>query len=172
VSSPQSWILRLGKRREWERRLLAEFLRKEYPTTPYATNVRLGSIPPEFISRTLTPAQARQFSRFKRYCDGVIFLPDKSIIVEAKMRADPGIVTMLELYKKLFQETPDLKERWDLPIEMMLVYSIEDPVTVQLAREHNVRAIQYVPSWLWEYLKSIAPYKREGSLPSGGRASI
>jgi len=157
--------LRAGKRREWERRLLQEFLRKEYPTTPYATNVRLGAIPAELFSRPLTPAQARQLSRLKRFCDAVVFLPGKSIILEAKMRCHPGIVTMLELYKKLFQETPDLKERWEVPIELMLVYAIEDPVTVQLAREHGVRVIQHVPTWLDEYLKSIAPRMREGSLP-------
>ena len=145
---------------------MTEFLRKEYPTTPYSTNVRLGSIPLEFVARPLTSEQARQLSRLKRYCDAVIFLPDRTIIVEAKMRAEPGIVTLLALYRRLFKETPDLRERWGLPLEMMLLYAVEDPVTIEFAREVGIRAVQYRPEWIEEWLASVSVRKREATLTS------
>jgi len=82
------------------------------------------------------------------------------------MRAEPGIVTLLVLYRRLFRETPDLRERWDLPLEMMLVYAIEDPVTIEMAREAQIRAVQYQPTWLDSWLASVSVRKREGTLAS------
>jgi len=82
------------------------------------------------------------------------------------MRAEPGTVTLLLLYRRLFLETPDLKERWDLPLEMMFVYAVEDPVTVELARERGIRVVQYQPDWLDQWLASVSVRKREATLES------
>jgi len=160
MTTEAGYVLRIGKRQQWERRLLGEFLRKEFPTTPYSTNVRLGALPPEYEARPLTAAQARLLNPKKRFADGLIYLPDKTILIEAKMKMHPGIISLLELYKKLFQETPDLRERWNLTIEMMLVYVVEDPPTTQQAREHGIRCIQHVPSWIKEWVQTLESRRR------------
>ncbi len=149
-----------------EQRLLSEFLAREYPTTPHMTRVRLGSVVPEEISETSLGRGVHLFRVFKRWADGLILLSDKTIIIEAKIRLEPGVITKLELYHKLFQETPEFKDRWHRPIEEMLVFAVEDPVTIQLAREHKIRAVEFHPPWVDDYLRILHPREREAPLAS------
>ena len=160
-----------NNRRDWqprEQRLLSEFFAREYPTTPVATRVRLGSIEPELVTESLSEPERRMIRVFKRWADGLIFLPDKTIIVEAKIRLDPGVISKLEIYRRLFFETPEYKDRWTLPVELMLVFAIEDPVTIELAREKGIRCIPFRPEWVPEYLRLLTP--RERRAPRVARA--
>ena len=90
----------------------------------------------------------------------MILLPDKTIIVEAKIRLDPGVISKLEIYRRLFLETPEYKDRWRLPLELMLVYAIEDPVTIELAREKGMRCVPFRPPWISDYLRLLSPRER------------
>ncbi len=99
---------------------------------------------------------------FKRYADAIVLTPGKTIIVEAKIRLNPGVISYLDLYARLFKETLEFKERWNLPIEKMLVFAIEDPVTIELARQNGIRAVPFQPPWIRDYLKLLTPRERRG----------
>jgi len=158
----------ISSRRNWqprEQRLLSEFLAKEYPTTPYVTRIRLGSVRPELITESLEPAERKMLYVTKRWADAIILLKGKTILIEAAIRSDPGDISKLELYKKLFYETPELADRTNMPLDLMLVYAIEDPVVIELARDKGIRCVPFRPPWISDYLKLLAPRERRAPRP-------
>jgi len=160
----------MAQKRDWqprEQRLVSEFLFKEYPTTPYMTRVRLGSYAADLDPVQLAPAEIRMLTVRKRWADALILLKEKTIIVEGAIRSDPGDISKLEIYARLFVKTPEFKDRWTLPLELMLIYAIEDPVAVELAREKGIRCIPFRPDWIDDYLRLLAG--RERRAPKAAR---
>lgn len=157
----------MAEKRSWqarEMRLVAEYMAQTYPNVETRTRVRVGSIHPELHPETLSAAERRAVGVWRRWADAVVFLPNKIILIEAAIRPSPGDISQLELYMHLLPKTPELAEHKHKPIEMVLLYALEDPVIVSLARERNISVVYFHPGWIDDYLKALYPRERRAPL--------
>jgi len=126
---------------------------------------RLGSYAPEEYEKILKPEELRILGLFRRWADAVYITEDTVYIIEAMIRADPKKIGQLELYLKLVPHTPELKPYLKgRKIQGVLLYCIEDPVMVAMAREKGFLCVKYVPEWLPDYLRLLLPRER---VPAG-----
>ena len=143
--------------------MLSEWLVKTQKGKRWMTRVRLGSPRPEVPLPTMSSEEIAMVGVWRRWADAIVLEDDRVTIVEAAIRPDPGKISQLELYRLLLPQTPELEPWRGLPIEMILLYAIEDPATVLLARQKGIRCIEYKPSWLPAYMETLMPRERRGS---------
>lgn len=144
--------------------MLAEFIRERYPDRRHMTRVRLGRSPSQLIRPDMAPEEVRMIGVWRRWADAIVFDGRKLILIEAAIRPDPGYISKLELYADLIPETPELMQYAGWPVVKLLVYAIEDPAVLKLAKRHGVRTAKYVPSWMPSYLRLLFPRERRSSL--------
>ena len=153
------------QKRSWQPRemqMLAEWLTKTQKNKRWQMRVRLGSPRPAVPRPEMSPEEAAMVGSWRRWADAVILEDDKVTIVESAIRPQPGKISQLELYALLLPHTPELTAWRGLKIEMILLYAIEDPATILLARQKGIRCIEYKPSWLPAYLETLMPRERRG----------
>ena len=150
--------------------MLGEWLEKEYHGRYYATRVRLGAPPAALIKPDMPEEEVRMLGVWRRWADALVVLPDRLVLIEAAIRPDPGDVSKLELYASLLPHTPEFRQHRDKPIELVLLYCLEDPVLVALARKHGIKTVYYRPTWLQEYLDIL--YPRERRAPISGEETL
>lgn len=151
--------------RQWqprELRMLAEWLAETYPRAEYMTRVRLGRIEPRVDSGQLTDAEIRQIGVHRRWADAVVLLQDRVLLIEAKIRPQPGVISQLELYARLLPHTPELADHIHKPLEIVLLYAVEDELITLMAREKGFRCVYYRPAWVDAYLDELYPRERTG----------
>jgi hypothetical protein len=149
-----------------EMRLVTEWLQLTYPDAAYQVRVRLGSLPLNLGTQdTDTPEARLVHNAFARWADAVVFLQDRTLIVEAKLVAHPVALSQLELYLRLVRSSPFLNLREGVPIEPVLLYAVEDVLVSQLAREKGITLVQYYPAWVDESLQAMSRRKRVGVAP-------
>ena len=154
-------------KRNWaprEQRLVSEFVARFYPDHESRTHVHLGSTPPRFRGRYASAPEERLVGVFRRWADALVFLPDRIVLIEAKILPQPGVLSQLSLYAELIPKTPELQEHWSKPVEKVLVCAIEDPLISELARREGVRVVIFRPRWITNYLKIVHPWERTPGL--------
>jgi len=150
--------------RRWqprELRLTAEYLNKEYPGAIHMLRVRLGGLHPVLKAENLTEREKRLLSPFKRWADAIVIKADEMVLIEVAIMPEPGDVSKLELYARLVRHTPELEQYRSRPLVLELVYAIEDPLVVVMARERNIRVRYFRPKWVDDYLLERAHRMRE-----------
>lgn len=151
-------------------RMLGEWLEKEYHGHYYATRVRLGTPPAALLTPDMPEEEVRMLGVWRRWADGLVVLPDRMVLIEAAIRPDPGDISKLELYAYLLPHTPEYREHRDKPVDLVLLYCLEDPILVALARRKGIRTVYYRPKWLDDYLAIL--YPRERRAPISGEEII
>jgi hypothetical protein len=154
------------EKRQWqprEMRLVAEYLAQEYPDHETQTRVRLGTIRSEIGAENLEPAELRAMGVWRRWADAIVFMPDRLILIEAKIRPQPGDISQLEVYEGLVHKTPELAEHKGKPVEKVLLYALEDPIIADMARERGIKVTYFCPDWIDGYLRLLAPRERRAS---------
>lgn len=144
--------------------MVGEWVSQTFPHTRYQTQVRLGRIQPRNADGQFTPEEKRMLGLWRRRIDCIVFLPDRLLLVEAVLRALPGKLMVLKLYEKLVRQTPELAEYHDLPVQKVLLYAIEDPVLLIIAREEGILPIRFVPRWYDEWLETLEPRHKRAPL--------
>ncbi len=152
-SKPRDWTPR-------EQRLVSEFVNRFYRGHEVKLHARLGTVQPRLAGRYATDADLRLVGLFRRWADAVVFQPDRVVLIEGKILPQPGVLSQLNLYERVFAKTPEFSEHAHKPIEKVLLCAIEDPVVTQLAREQNVRVVVFRPKWIDSYLKILYPRER------------
>ena len=92
--------------------------------------VRLGVLP--------TKEWARMYMTILRWTDAIVVKDGVIRIVESKLRADPGALGQLELYKKLFYNTPEFSAYKEWDVELVLLTAVLDVNMVELCSEKNI----------------------------------
>lgn len=154
-------------KRNWqprESRMIAEYLAKTYNKYPYKMRQRLGSVPAELDLPGRDMFEQRMAGVWRRWADAVVFKPRQVVIIEAAIRPDPGYVSKLQLYGRLFKHTPELQPYAGLPVALELVYALKDEVLLQLAREAGIKTVEFKAEWLDDYLKILWPHERRAPL--------
>jgi hypothetical protein len=152
----QSWT-------PWELNMIGEWLGQTFPQAPYKTQCRLGKIQPRLPNGTFGPDEEAMLGRWRRYVDAVVFLEDRLLLVEAVMKADPGKVSILELYEMLVPDTPELQPYKDLPIQKVLLFAIEDPWLTKLCERKGILAVHFVPSNFEQWYEKLPQRARRPS---------
>jgi hypothetical protein len=150
----------------WEQRMVGEWVSRTFGDVRYQTNVRLGKIQPRTAGGQFTEEELSMTGVWRRFVDAVVWLPDRLILVEAALRADPGKLGQLELYRTLVPQTPELQDYRKLPIQLVFVYCIEDPAVNSLARVKGILPVLFLPTFYEEWLSTLpARKKRAPGLP-------
>lgn len=154
----------MAQKRKWqprEQRMLSEYMAEAFPGVPYKVRIRLGAVQPR-IGGKFTADESSMLGVFRRWADAMAFLPEKALLlIEAKIRPEPGVISQIELYEMLIPNTPELEQYRDWPIRKRIVYSIPDPATFSLARAKGIEIVSYRPEWIEEYMKTLQ--RREAS---------
>jgi len=143
--------------------MLSEWVTKTQAGKRVLQRVRLGSPRPEVPRPEMSPEEVAMIGSWRRWADAVILEEDHVTIIESAIRPDPGKISQLELYAMLFPHTPELKAWAGLPLTLILLYAIEDPATIMLARQKGILCIEYKPYWLPSYMQALMPRERRGS---------
>jgi hypothetical protein len=126
-----------------ENKLLNEWVTLNYPNNLQWRRVRLGAIPG-------TP-QEILYEGLRRWADKIILDNGTIIIIEAKMRPEPHGMAELEIYKKLFPDTPEFTSYKDLPIRLIFLTTMTDQTVADLCKEKGIELVIFKPSWVDEY---------------------
>jgi len=140
-------------RREWEAEYVVEYCTKFYPGEKVIYHARLGTFPPEMKSLATEEGELSLLRVYLRWADAIVLMADQVHIVEAKLLPHLYLkgITELELYIRLFKETPEF-ERWKhLPTYGVLVVPVEDPLVAQMCRARQMRFVVYKPSFWDEF---------------------
>lgn len=143
---------------------LTEWLGITYPPGTWRTNVNIGmpAIPEE---ERLTPAELRAIRRgWTGKADAVVFLPEEVHIVEAKIRDDRGKIEQLLLYKWLFYRDESFRPYWDKRVKLILLTPKDQGILEEFMAEFGIQVIYYRPLWVQEYLGTLRPFERRGTL--------
>jgi len=143
---------------------LTEWLMKNYPAGSWRTNVRLGTPVPELVERTVTPEERRALKIWTAQADAVVLLKDKVIIVEALVRPEWWKIQQLKIYGKLFKSTPEFREHWHKPIELLLLTTIDSPFHQAMAESEGIRYVIYQPEWIIPYMQRYGIRRRRPPL--------
>jgi len=139
----------------WEIMMVSEWVAKTFPDALWQTNVRLGSLTPRDNMGRFSKEELRLLGVWRRRVDAVIFLPDRLVLVEAVLRAQPGKISTLLLYEALVPQTPELEPYRALPVQKVLLYIVEDPTLNIVARQNDILPIQFVPSFFDEWFDKL-----------------
>ncbi len=130
-----------------ETRLIRDWVAKNYPDKPQWKRVRLGPIPG-------TPAAAI-YKGLRRWVDLVIWDEPYIILVEAKMRPKPEGIAELELYDRLFPETPEFSMFKDKPRRLIYLTTLYDEVIDRMCKEKGIELVVFRPKWVEEWWKEV-----------------
>ena len=118
-----------------ETSLLEAYLFDKHRTNPQWRRARLGPLPSKEL--------ARAYLITLRWADGIVLHKGVVRIIEAKLNNPPGVLSQLELYKKLFPQTLEFSEWKEWPIEMVILTPVLDLALMELASEKNITYVHY-----------------------------
>jgi len=155
-------------RRSIEPRWCSEYVAKFYADFPQIPRCPLGPIPPE-LEEYYGVEKARRIYRPSRpEVDYVVKLPEKLLMIEAKIFKYMDGLSKLPIYASLVPKTPELREYWTKPVEMHLLIPHKIPWVIEAGKANNIKVIIWAPDWvrkIWEerdkYWTREARYKRE-----------
>ena len=124
---------RRGKKAGLEKIFVDKWLAKFHPKATQWTRKRLGPIGDS--------QEARALGVLRRFADAIFIEEGVVNIVEAKIKSEPGAIAQLELYKKLFPETPELSDFHALPINLIFLAPFVDPIVSELASDKGVEVV-------------------------------
>ena len=154
-------------RKKWEARetrLCSEFLARFYADYEHRSHVHVGSTPFRKEGRFYSDATARLLGEFRRWADAVVIMPDRIVLIEVKIIPQPGVISQIKHYARLLPETPELAEHRDKPIEMRLVFAVDDPVVSDQARTEGILVTIFCPVWIDDYLSELDARKQKPGL--------
>lgn len=130
-------------------------MRTRWPNNVAMFNVRLGGIPAKMEGVDISGMSSNIFKVFNRYVDAIVILPDRLLLIEAKILADLGAVSQLEYYAGLISSSPELAAYVALPLELHIVTVSADPSFVSFAASKQINIDIYRPAYAVEYLTTL-----------------
>lgn len=127
--------------------MVLEWVQKYHSHALQWRRVRVGPLP--------KTENSSFFSVLRRWADLVFVEDDIVYIVEAKVRPDPGALSQLKLYERLFPQTPEFSQLSNKQIKLVFLTSMEDKEVKKLAAELGIEYEVYRPAWLDAYIKEV-----------------
>lgn len=141
-----------------ESRLLAEYLASKYKNETVMYRVRLGQ-PPIWATPSIQGgAPDNIYKVYQRWADAIVITKTTLILIEAKIKPDPGVISQILLYDQLIPKTDTLQQYGKLRRENILLIAQHDSEVEDLARSHKITIEYFSPTWVIDYLKEIGKY--------------
>lgn len=145
-------------RKERERRYIAEYMRETWPEGEYQLNVELGPIPGDYVQRYGMQKAAALVRPSRPRVDAVKWLPDRYILIEAKVREFKAGLGDLMVYRTAAEQAPDLPYYDGQPLALRMVIPWMLDWLMPLARENNIEVVVYPKDWIEEYVRERQQY--------------
>jgi hypothetical protein len=134
-------------RRNWEKRLVAEYVGMTYGKSLQWRNVRLGEI--------VNQEAGKMYAFLRRWADAVVITTKEVIVIEGKIKPNPGVISQLQLYLSIFPRTPEYHNYRNWPIRGEIVCALRDTDVERMAREAGLDYVIYEPSFMKEILDNL-----------------
>lgn len=141
-----------------ERRYIADYMLQEFPQGGWTLNVPLGEVPEEIVARYGPVRGAALFRPSRPRVDAVASLPDRYLLLEAKVREPKAAIGELLLYRDLAAMTMDLPGYRGQPIALRLVVPWLLDWVREVARNHALEVAVYLPAWIEDYIRERQEY--------------
>jgi len=135
------------KKVNWERLLAYEYVEKFYQGIPHWFRLEVGPMP--------NGSTDLIYSKTRRWADCVIHLPDHTLVIEFKMKAEPAVVSQLIHYGQLVPQTPMLVKYKDLPVKIKVVAAMVDDVTHAFIESQGIDVEIYKPTNFEQWYKQV-----------------
>ncbi len=135
-----------------------------FPGEQLLEQVRLGPTRSHLVGVTVTPALEAALRVSNWYADGVLCLPDKTLIIEAKIKPNPSAVGQVLFYARLAIRTPIFQSRLALPIQTAVLFAEADNDVSDFSRALGVTVFTYTPMWIADYLQ-LVQFRARSTLP-------
>jgi hypothetical protein len=146
--------------------LLREWAANAYPGKQLFEQYRLGPTTAALVGVTVTPGLEAALRVMNWYADGVIYAPNETLLIEAKMKPNPSAVGQALFYLRLLPSTPQHNRQPYAPIVPVVLFAEDDATVRVFAQSLGVRVITYTPAWVEQYLTSVQLRSRQRSVPS------
>lgn len=161
--APVAWPGPSG-RIPWSTRLIREWAALRYPGAPMTEQLRLGPTEEMAVGVVISPAYVNALRVTNWYADGVLQTPDEILVIESKMKPNPGAVGQVLFYMRLAITTPALLESLHKPLVPVVLFAERDDTVATFAKQLGCRVEVYSPPWLEEYLSKVQfRYRSPGS---------
>lgn len=142
-----------------ETRLLSEWISQTFTEDTVMYRVRLGGPPSWAIPSIEMGAPAEIYMVYQRWADAIVIRKTDLIIVEAKIRLEPGVISQIKLYAQLLPKTAAFYKFKELPIRLIILAAMRDPEVEAMAASEGIELVVFSPDWVIDYLKEIKRYK-------------
>jgi len=142
-----------------ETRLLSEWMSKTYPDDTVMYRVRLGEFPAWARPGIERGAPAEIYMIYQRWADAIVLRKTEILIIEAKIRLEPGVISQIKLYGQLLPKTATFSEFKELPIRLIILTAMRDLEVEALAASEGIEIAVFSPDWVIDYLKEIKRYR-------------
>ena len=149
-SSGERWLKLRRPRVELEERLVSEWVAVTYPRARYRLRTRLGPLPELTPELEALGVSRNIYTVVRHWADCLVFLEDKTIIVEGKIRWKPEGLGQLITYRSMFYQTPEYGDRWALPVELVALFAYVTEDNMALLQQFKISPVEYRPKWISE----------------------
>jgi hypothetical protein len=132
-------------KKNFEKRMVAEYVLRNYKTCPQWRNARVGDYK--------EAGESNYYAFLRRWADAIVIDGRKAIIIEGKVKANPGVISQLQLYMREFPRTPEFSIYKDYTVKGLVLCVFEDVNVQQMAEEVGIEWITYRPSFYGEILE-------------------
>ena len=146
------------KNAQRQTRLTAEWMMEQYPQGGYTLNARLGPALDGLVESIGLDRALRESAPWRPRVDALAVEPRVVVLVEAEIRQVRNAVGNLLVYRNLVPTTPELREHWGKPVEMVLLSPWTNSTIDAMARTAGVRVAIYNPPWIADYVAELHVY--------------
>ena len=120
-----------------ESKLVNSFLSSKHAESLQWRRVRLGPLPSKDL--------ARMYMTILRWVDAILVEEGIVYLIEAKLRPNPTAIGQLQLYERLFKETPEFTAYKNYPVKLMLLTTMLDVAVAELCTDKDILYEIFVP---------------------------
>jgi len=144
--------------------LLIRWLMDNFPVGSYIINARLGAVSEEVLKRI--PPEYQGFAQnYQLTADAIAFKDNKVYIIECIVRpAEWWKIQQLDTYAEAFRVTERFRDKWDWPIEKILLTTQTNPFMEAQAAARDIRVVKFTTTETEYYLGTV---RKRQSTPHG-----
>jgi len=133
-------------KKNFEKRMVAEYVLRNYKRCPQWRNARVG----DYKEAGMT----NYYAFIRRWADAIVIDGKKAIIIEGKVKPNPGAISQMQLYMREFPRTPEFTIYKNYYVIGKIVCVFEDAVVEKMAKEAGIEWEIYHPEFYGEILEA------------------